>query len=152
MAGHAASQGRPDSQGRDAYASGYYSPGATGAGFDPPTTAMPASGVRHSPRGGVGTKGFLASLFDFGFTSFVTPKVIKVLYLLIMIGAVVSSLFYSFLAYTANPALGILTLLVIAPLYTVIVLAIWRIALEFFMVIFRISDDIRSVRERGEFR
>jgi len=38
------------------------------------------------------TKGFLGALFDFGFTSFVTPKVVKVLYVLIVIGTVVSAL------------------------------------------------------------
>jgi hypothetical protein len=32
-----------------------------------------------------------AALFDFGCTSFVTPKVIKVLYMLIVIGTVVSA-------------------------------------------------------------
>ena len=40
------------------------------------------------PGDAAGGKGFLSALFDFGFTSFVTPKVIKVLYTLITIGTV----------------------------------------------------------------
>lgn len=107
--------------------------------------------MRHSARSSA-DKGFLGSLFDVGFTSFVTPKVIKVLYTLIMIGTIVSALFYTVVALKVNVALGAVTLFILAPLFTLIVLAIWRIFLEFFMVIFRISDDIRNLRERGEIR
>lgn len=109
--------------------------------------AMPAS-----PASRAGSKGFLASLFDLGFTSFVTPKVIKVLYLLIMIGTIFTALVYSVIAFKVNAALGIGMLFIAAPLFTLIVMAIWRISLEFFMVIFRISDDIRALRERGDLR
>ena len=91
-------------------------------------------------------------MFDISFTSFVTPKVIKALYLLIMIGTVLTALFYSYVDYRVNAAFGVLTLFVIAPLFTLIILAVWRIFLEFFMVIFQISGDIRNLRERGEFR
>jgi hypothetical protein len=108
--------------------------------------------MRHQARSGTTAQGFLGSLFDFGFTSFVTPKIIKVLYVLIMIGTVITALFYSYVDYRINAAFGILTLFVIAPLMSLIVLGSWRIFLEFFMIIFRISDDIRYVRERGEFR
>ena len=37
------------------------------------------------------SKGFLGALFDSGFQSFVTTEVAKVLYVLIMIGTVVSA-------------------------------------------------------------
>lgn len=94
-------------------------------------------------------KGFLGSLFDLGFTSFVTPKVIKVLYLLIMIGRIFTALIYSFIAFKVNAGFGLAMLFVVTPLFTLIVMA-WRISLEFFMVIFRISDDIRALRERGD--
>ena len=151
MAGHAAGQGRPDSSGRDGYAPGYYVPGTAEGGIDPPTRAIPASTVRHQARSGAAAKGFLGSLFDFSFNSFVTPKIIKVLYALITIGTVITALFYSYVDYRVNAAFGILTLFVIAPLVSLIILASWRIFLEFFMIIFRISDDIRQVRERGEF-
>jgi hypothetical protein len=150
MAGHAAGQGRPDNSAQAAYGAagqGFSATGTAGSGFDPPAATM-----RHSAGRTADSKGFFASLFDVGFTSFVTPKVIKVLYVLVIAGAVLSALFYTFIAFKVNAALGILTLFVFAPLCTLIVLALWRITLEFFMVIFRISDDIRTVRERGEFR
>ncbi len=154
MAGHAAGQDRPDNPGRythGAHAAGYHASGAAEAGIDP-AMAIPAGAARHPARPGTATKGFLGSLFDFSFTSFVTPKIIKVLYVLITIGTVITALFYSYIDYRVNVAFGVLTLFVIAPLISLIVLASWRIFLEFFMIIFRISDDIREVRERGEFR
>jgi Domain of unknown function (DUF4282) len=151
MAGHAASQGRPDNSGQAAYGvtgrGSHASGGTAGAGFDPPTTAM-----RHSAGRTTESKGFLGSLFDIGFTSFGTPKVIKALYVLIITGTIISALFYAYIAFTMNVALGILTLFVFAPVCTLIILALWRITLEFFMIIFRISDDIRAVCGRSEFR
>jgi Domain of unknown function (DUF4282) len=95
------------------------------------------------------SKGFLGALFDFGFQSFVTPKVIKVLYVLIMIGTVVSALVFTIIAFKASLTFGVVTLLFGDPLFILIVLAIYRIILEFFVVIFRISEDIRALRERG---
>ncbi len=141
MAGYAAGHGRPDGQERDTYGHehGLYR-----------TDESAETRYEGQPR--TSAKGFLGSLFDVGFTSFVTPKVIKALYLLIMIGTVLAALFYSYVDYRVNAAFGVLTLFVIAPLFTLIILAVWRIFLEFFMVIFRISDDIRNLRERGEFR
>ena len=94
------------------------------------------------------TKGFFSSLFDISFDTFVTPKVIRVLYLLIIIVTVLSAFVYIVLAFKASPGLGLLTLFVLAPLFTIIWLAIWRIILEAFMVIFRIAEDVRSMRNR----
>jgi hypothetical protein len=101
------------------------------------------------PAGPVSEKGFLGSLFDFGFTSFATPKVIKVLYVLIMITTTLGILGYSLLAFTVNAALGVVALFVFGPLSLLIVLTVWRIFLEFFMAIFRMSDDIRGLRQDG---
>jgi uncharacterized protein DUF4282 len=95
-------------------------------------------------------RGFLGALFDFGFTSFVTPKVIKVLYMLIVIGTVLSALVFTILVFKASVAFGLLTLVFGDPLFILIVLAIYRIILEFFVVTFRVAEDIRALRERGD--
>jgi hypothetical protein len=95
-------------------------------------------------------RGFLGALFDFGFTSFVTPKVIKVLYMLIVIGTVLSALVFTIIVFKASVAFGVLTLLFGDPLFILIVLAIYRIILEFFVVTFRVAEDIRALRERGD--
>ena len=104
------------------------------------------------PGDAAGGKGFLSALFDFGFTSFVTPKVIKVLYTLITIGTVLSALVFTIIVFKANVAFGVATLVIGDPLFILIVLAIYRVILEFFVVTFRVAEDIRALRERGDLR
>jgi Domain of unknown function (DUF4282) len=110
------------------------------------TTRDPAPGQTADARG------FLGALFDFGFTSFVTPRVIKVLYMLIVAGTALSALVFTIIAFKASLAFGILTLVFGDPLFILIVLAIYRIILEFFVITFRVAEDIRALRERGDLR
>jgi Domain of unknown function (DUF4282) len=114
------------------------------AGFPMPAIGDPRPGQAADARS------FLSALFDFGFTSFVTPKVVKVLYTLIVIGTVVSALIFTILAFKASVMFGFFTLVFGDPLFILIVLAIYRIFLEFFMVTFRVAEDVRALRERGD--
>ncbi len=122
--------------------------GFSGTGAEVPTATMPAAPRRQA----ADSKGFIGALFDFGFTSFVTPRVIKVLYVLIMIGTIVGALAFTITMFKISATLGILTLVFGAPLYVLIVLAIYRVFLEFFMVMFRMADDIKALRESGDLR
>jgi hypothetical protein len=97
------------------------------------------------------SKGFMASLFDFGFNSFVTPKVVKVVYVLITILISLGTIGIIITGFRLNVAAGIFFLVIVAPLFFFIYLALWRIALEIFILIFRIGDDIRNIRDRGYF-
>ena len=97
-------------------------------------------------------KGFLGALFDFSFTSFVTPKVVKVLYILIVVVVGLSAVGFALSVLATNVGLGLIVLLIGAPLYFLVVTALYRITLEFFMVIFRMAQDIRAIRERGDLR
>jgi Domain of unknown function (DUF4282) len=116
-----------------------------GPGAEPPVTVIGDP----SPREASDARGFLSALFDFGFTSFVTPKVIKVLYMLIVAGTVVSALVFTIAVFKASALFGFLMLVFGDPLFILIVLAIYRIILEFFVVTFRVAEDIRVLRERG---
>ena len=142
-------------------ATGPFGPAATAAsgtagaeaGMARPEAGRPVVTVRDpTPGRTADARGFLGALFDFGFTSFVTPKVIKVLYMLIVIGTVLSALVFTIMMFQASVAFGVLTLLVGDPLFILIVLAIYRIILEFFAVTFRVAEDIRALRERGDLR
>ncbi len=97
-------------------------------------------------------KGFLGALFDFSFTSFVTPKVVKVLYVLIVVVVGLSAVGFALSVLATNVGLGLIVLLIGAPLYFLVVTALYRITLEFFMVVYRMAQDIRAIRERGDFR
>ena len=103
-----------------------------------------------SPRESADARGFLGALFDFGFTSFVTPKVIRVLYMLIVTGTVLSALVFTIVIFKTSVMFGFLILVFGDPLFILIVLAIYRIILEFFVVTFRVAEDIRALRERGD--
>jgi hypothetical protein len=127
--------GQPDygaAQGQGAYAA----PGGMAYNVPPPDVAS-------------SSKGFLASLFDFGFNSFVTPKVVKVVYVLITILVSLGTVGIVLSGFRVNVAVGIFFLVIVAPLFFFIYLALWRIALEIFILIFRIGDDIRTIRDRG---
>ncbi|HUY52556.1 MAG TPA: DUF4282 domain-containing protein [Streptosporangiaceae bacterium] len=146
-------QGWTGDAGREAYRpSGQPSYGASPTGHSESAggAGYPAGQHQQLPR--ADSKGFLSSLFDFGFTSFVTPKVVKVLYALIVIVVGLSALGFAVTMLATNVLFGIITLLIGAPLYFLVVTALYRITLEFFMVIFRMSEDIRALRERGDLR
>ena len=121
------------------------------AGTARPETERPATAiVELTPSEAADPRGFLSALFDFGFASFVTPKVIKMLYMLIVIGTVVSALVFTIIVFRASVTFGILTLFFGDPLFILITLAIYRIILEFFAVTFRVAEDVRVMRERGD--
>jgi uncharacterized membrane protein len=97
------------------------------------------------------SKGFLGSLFDFSFTSFVTPKIIKVLYVLITIWTVIWALIFLRYGFKYGGAAGgFFTLLVVDPILILITLGAYRMVLELFMVVHRMHEDLKAVRERGE--
>ena len=114
---------------------GYQAP-AGGQGWMPPQQAMDSA------------KGFAASLFDFSFTSFVTPKIIKVVYVLMMVALILGGIAETFGAFAYNPLFGI-GVFVAAVVVFFLFMALWRITLEFYMVVFRMSDDIRTIKDRG---
>jgi hypothetical protein len=136
--------------GHGGFGTGATPPGATPPGGTPPG-AMPPGGVRPMgpPAGasrGAGSRGFLSALFDFSFTSFVTTRIIKVLYVLI---TALVALFYTIIAFRLSTGFGLLVLIIGDPLYIIIVMAFWRLVLEAFVVVFRIAEDVRAIRERG---
>ena len=138
-----------------ARAAGPFGPAVTGpfaarAETARPEAEPPVTAVGDPPPGeAADARGFVGALFDFGFTSFVTPKVIKVLYMLIVIGTVVSALLFTIVVFKASVMFGFGMLVFGDPLFILIVLAIYRIILEFFVVTFRVAEDIRALRERG---
>jgi hypothetical protein len=126
-------QGQPYGQGQGA--------GYPGQGYQSP-----------APANGGGGKGFVASLFDTSFSSFVTPTIIKVVYVLVMILAGLGALGIAFSGFSISVVFGLISLIIIAPIVFFVELALWRITLEIFMVIFRMSDDIRAIRNGGGVR
>jgi uncharacterized protein DUF4282 len=98
-------------------------------------------------------KGFLGSLFDFSFTSMVTPKIVKVLYVLAAIMWTVLGLGYVGLAWsTGGAGAGIAVLIIIFPIWVLLGLGVTRVVLESFMVVFRMYEELTKIREQGDNR
>jgi uncharacterized membrane protein len=96
-------------------------------------------------------KGFFGSLFDFSFTSFVTPKIVKVIYVLVTIWTVIWALIFLRFGFKYGGAAGgFFTLLVVDPILVVLTLGAYRMVLELFMVVHRMHEELKAIRERGE--
>jgi hypothetical protein len=139
-------QGAPGQAGPGQGGSGQAGPGQAGPGFGGPSQPMgrPMMGSQAAD-----ARGFLSALFDFSFTSFVTTRIIKVLYVLILIVVLLSALIFTYDMFRVSALSGLLTLVIGDPLFIVIVMAFWRLVLESFVVRFRIAEDVRAMRERG---
>jgi Domain of unknown function (DUF4282) len=91
------------------------------------------------------TKGFFASLLDLSFSSLITGKIIKVLYVMSLVVGAVAALTYIVLAFTQSTAFGILMLLVLAPLATLLYVVYSRVVLEVVIVLFRILETNQQI-------
>ncbi|MGA3220445.1 MAG: DUF4282 domain-containing protein [Acidimicrobiales bacterium] len=94
-------------------------------------------------------KGFFGSLFDISFKSIITPRIIKVLYVLAMIFIALITIVYIVVAFNANAALGAVTLLILGPLYFFFSLIWTRVALEFIMAVFAIQENTGRIPPSG---
>jgi hypothetical protein len=93
-------------------------------------------------------KGFLASLFDFGFTSFVTPKLVKALYVLATLWTALWALILLRIGFHYGVAAGLFMLILVVPVFGLLSLGTIRVFLELFMVLHRINENIQSMRDR----
>ncbi len=95
----------------------------------------------------VDTKGFFASLFDISFSSLITTRVIKVLYVISLVVIALAALFFIIAAFASSPAAGVVTLLIIAPLFSLLYVIYTRVILEFIIVVFRIAEYTHELVE-----
>lgn len=102
---------------------------------------------------GTDNDGFFAALFDFNFNRYVTPSVVKVLYILLMIvvGLVVLLAIIGLLAAMAQDASAIILALIGIPLVLLGAaawLAVYRVGLEVAVSIIRTAQSVQSIDER----
>ncbi|MFC5994015.1 DUF4282 domain-containing protein [Pseudonocardia hispaniensis] len=116
----------------------------------PPPGGPPPGGYGGPPAGyGPGpqdqAKGFFSALFDFGFNRFATPTVVKVVYILgtVVLGfayvAVIVAGFSESLPYGLLAVVG-------GAIAFLFYLTLFRITLEFYYAVVRMSEDIHHRR------
>ena len=90
-------------------------------------------------------KGFFASLFDTSFSSLITPKIIRVVYIIALVAiGLFSLLMFANMAAADQAALG----LIIAPIAFLLYVIVTRIWLELVIIVFRIGEDVRRIADR----
>jgi asparagine N-glycosylation enzyme membrane subunit Stt3 len=94
-------------------------------------------------------RGFLEALFDLSFTSFVTTRLVKVLYILAIVGAAVGCLMMVVGGFARGAVYGVVSLVILAPLFFLAVTIYARVLLEVVMVIFRIGEHAAEIAEQG---
>ena len=132
-------------------------PPATEGGWGPPSQVPPSQvppnqgppewGQPAAPSSDATT--FFRALFDLSFTRFITPMIIKFVYVLMMVVIAIVYLFYAILLFRADTSIGVLWLLVVGPVASVLWLAIARMTLEFYLAVVRVSEDVHTAVGRG---
>jgi hypothetical protein len=90
------------------------------------------------------SKGFFAALFDFGFTSFITLKFLRVIYAL-LVGTVLLIGLICLVAGLSSGGIVALFALILAPLVTLLYLIFIRIAMEVIALFFRIGEATNTM-------
>jgi hypothetical protein len=95
-------------------------------------------------------KGFFTTLFDFSFSEFIVPKIIKTLFGIGMLAAAVGALYFITWGFHSGFLAGLLTI-ILSPVVFVFYVILVRVYLEVVMVLFRIADNTtRMVQSKKE--
>jgi hypothetical protein len=92
-------------------------------------------------------KGFFGSLFDYSFSSFVTPRIIKILYVLATILISLWTLFLIAAAFNVSEGTGAAMLLIGGPLFFLFSMIYARVFLELVIAFFRINGNVQEIRD-----
>lgn len=119
-------------------------PAAGGA----PVVAHPAMPPAATP-----SRGFFGSLFDLSFSNFVTVRVVKVLFVLGIIGVVLGAIF---VMASASELRGVQVppgvIIIAAPIAAFLYILLIRIYMEILTVTFRMAEYLRELVEQGRNR
>ncbi len=93
-------------------------------------------------------KGLFAGLFDFSFQELLSRKIVKLLYIIALVGGGIAVVAEVVLEFQASAAAGLL-----AVVAGVVAFFIWilvtRVALECVLALFRIADNIERATHAG---
>jgi hypothetical protein len=96
------------------------------------------------------SKGFFSGLFDFSFTSLITPRIVQIIYVLGLVVAGLSALAFLFTGFASGGAAAALAL-ILSPIIFLVSAVFFRVYLEVVMVLFKIADNT-SIMARDQDR
>jgi hypothetical protein len=99
-------------------------------------------------------KGFFGALFDFGFDNFIAPKLVKFLFVISLIGVTIYAIVMvvaglGMMSQTGGTKAAGILLVALSPIAWFVGLIVIRLYLELAIVMFKISDDIKDIRDNG---
>lgn len=111
-----------------------------------PYAAQPQYGAVPPPPGGYGIvgKGFWSRFFDLSFSEYITPSVIKVLFIVIMVVIGLTVLGGIIVGFMASAGTGVFALIG-GIIYGFLSLLFARVFLEVVMVFFHIDDNTQNI-------
>ncbi len=92
-------------------------------------------------------RSFFSALFDLSFSRFITPKIIRVLFLLGIVGIGVGYLGAVISAFSIHVATGLVVLFILGPLMAIVYVVFLRVWLELVIVAFRIMENTREMAQ-----
>ncbi len=123
-----------------------------------PAAPPPARPYAPRPAPAMEPAGFFKALFDIRFNEFITPKIIGIVYVIAMVLVAVGFLFMVYsggksivlsIKYEmARMAVVGLFVLILAPVLSVLYLALIRMLLELTMVLFKIKDNTTALLKK----
>ncbi len=90
---------------------------------------------------------WLKAFFDFSFTQFVSPKLIKFLYILSFLFAGLLALFFIIVGFRVSPLFGIFALIIGTPIIFLFIAIYSRVFLETVLRASKRAEDLASQRE-----
>lgn len=103
---------------------------------------FPSGGSEPLGQGGSpSAKGFFGALFDFKFEHFITPIIVKIVYVIALVALVLTWLLFTVSSLAQSAGLG-LVVLILGAIAVILYLAFIRMTLEFYLAIVRMSQDI----------
>jgi hypothetical protein len=131
-------------------AAAYTPPASPAPNPQPPGSSVPSGGAYGiiPPPAAASGGGFLGALFDFSFTTFVTTKLVKVLYALCIVVAALYAVFFIIAGFTRGGIFGILALIGSVVLFFAFVIYS-RVCMELIIVIFRGAEHLAELVRQG---
>ena len=91
--------------------------------------------------------GFISPIFDISFSTFITSKLISVLYIASMVVAALSTLSILIGSFASDVTGGVI-ILILSPLIFLVQLVWFRVLLEIVVIIFKIAESLRSIDQK----
>ncbi|MFA5258343.1 MAG: DUF4282 domain-containing protein [Opitutales bacterium] len=94
-------------------------------------------------------KGFFTALLDISFTSYITTKLVKLIYIVCLVLIGIGGLAALVTFFSCGVGAGILGLLM-TPIIMLLEIMAVRVWLEMIMVVFRIAEDVNKIARSKE--